>query len=383
MKIYSTPYCLDAVRRNEVFLYAETKRLASLDGWRAVAIILVLVSHFHWSGGAEDVPSIITSFARYGDFGVRIFFVVSGFLITFLLIREHDDTGKINLRDFYARRSLRIFPVYFSYLFVLFLLQIFSGYSDVASSWLGSLTFTRNILGRGDSATVHLWSLAVEEQFYILWPVAFAAFGLATRTKATVAALMVVVVVSTVARGTVCDGQSFICLKVLGPRSIVNCADQLAIGCMAAFIFRHAADRIPKSSLSFWIGLGLVLAIELQVWPARHYPSLARTLQAFLMAICILCSVSGRPRYAYSALNGTAPAWIGRLSYSLYVWHMLFLPGFMGQAFAHVPFMNWKVWLIPAILTAISSYFLIEKPFLQLRARHRPRPQAFAPHPSS
>jgi len=119
-----------------------------------------------------------------GELGVRIFFVLSGFLITHLLLEEASATGTISLKRFYIRRTLRILPIYVTYLLVLGVLTALGLYHDSFSSWIGALTFTRNMIGQGRSATVQLWSLAVEEQFYLLWPMTLYAFSLWRRPRA-------------------------------------------------------------------------------------------------------------------------------------------------------------------------------------------------------
>ncbi|MEI6078838.1 MAG: acyltransferase [Verrucomicrobiota bacterium] len=141
-------------------------KLPSLDGWRAVSIALVLLLHSSYTSGfPSKLDRIINGFDA-GVLGVRFFFVISGFLITCLLLREHAETSVISLKHFYARRALRILPVYFFYLVVLGFL---TRYSQAPSAWLANLTFTTNFFPT-PFATTHFWSLAVEEQFYFLWP---------------------------------------------------------------------------------------------------------------------------------------------------------------------------------------------------------------------
>src|SRR5215467_2941447 len=123
-------------------------RLPSLDGWRCIAIALVLVSHWPYTRGFPWGERAV----QVGDLGVRMFFVISGFLITYLLLVEADRRGQSSLQAFYVRRALRIFPVYFLYVAVLALLTAIGFYSDARSSWIGTLTFTRDIVGRGKSA---------------------------------------------------------------------------------------------------------------------------------------------------------------------------------------------------------------------------------------
>jgi peptidoglycan/LPS O-acetylase OafA/YrhL len=147
------------------------KKLPSLDGWRAVSIALVLIAHSKYAAGFPAMlGSALDGFNANGiapgSLGVRFFFVISGFLITWLLLQEQAKHGVISLKHFYLRRALRILPVYFLYLFVLGFL---THYSQPASDWLTNLTFTTNYFWPPEP-TAHLWSLGVEEQFYLLWP---------------------------------------------------------------------------------------------------------------------------------------------------------------------------------------------------------------------
>src|SRR5688572_6248603 len=144
-------------------------RLQSLDGWRALSVILVLGGHSErvYRGSAKWITVFRWS---EGALGVLFFFVISGFLITLLLIAENDRNGGISLKHFYIRRALRILPVYFAFLLTIAALQYFTPYSQSWVAWLGNLTFTQNFLG-SPHPTAHLWSLSVEEQFYLLWPV--------------------------------------------------------------------------------------------------------------------------------------------------------------------------------------------------------------------
>ena len=99
-----------------------------------------------------------------GNLGVRFFFIISGFLITWLMILENDRIGRVNLSQFYIRRALRILPVYFAFMLVLACLQYFTPYAQSAAAWAGNLTFTTNFVGC-HWPSAHLWTLAVEEQF--------------------------------------------------------------------------------------------------------------------------------------------------------------------------------------------------------------------------
>src|SRR3954469_22872781 len=147
-------------------------RITGFDGIRAVAIGLVLFSH---SVIYDEFNSLRPVGLNAGFAGVAVFFVLSGFLITTLLLREEDRTGQISLPLFYMRRALRLFPALWLYLLVVGGICLAGGLpAHPWHSFVSSLLYIRNLVGRGHE-TDHLWSLSIEEQFYLLWPVALIA----------------------------------------------------------------------------------------------------------------------------------------------------------------------------------------------------------------
>ncbi|MBV8782143.1 MAG: acyltransferase, partial [Phycisphaerae bacterium] len=145
------------------------KRIESLDGLRALAIVLVLAFHMRESGAFAH--AWINAVAAKGQFGVEIFFVLSGFLITMLLLREEQKHGRIDLKMFYIRRGFRILPPAMTYLLVVAVLAIV-GVSTASGDLATSALFVRNFFSWGSTDTGHFWTLAIEEQFYLLWPLA-------------------------------------------------------------------------------------------------------------------------------------------------------------------------------------------------------------------
>jgi peptidoglycan/LPS O-acetylase OafA/YrhL len=144
-------------------------RIPSLDGLRALSISLVLVAHFAYSMGFPVHHTWWTD--DYAHYGVRIFFVISGFLITSLLIREREQTGTISLKQFYIRRAYRLLPAAYVYLVVITIVfheSLQYKYVVVAYMYLTSYAL------HSPWVLIHLWSLSVEEQFYFLWPAAMA-----------------------------------------------------------------------------------------------------------------------------------------------------------------------------------------------------------------
>ncbi|HET9832111.1 MAG TPA: acyltransferase, partial [Vicinamibacterales bacterium] len=204
-----------------------TERIPSLDGLRAVSIGLVLVAHL---AGTRGFPVSVesTQILALGELGVHVFFVISGFLITRLLLNDIARTGKISLGDFYFRRTMRIFPAYYVFLAALAglasagLIQLASG--DMTHA----LTYTSNYAAARSWFVGHTWSLSVEEQFYLLWP---ALLVIAGRRRALWFALFTVAVVPLIRLG------SWELLRAssdgIGHR-FETVADAIAIGCLLA-----------------------------------------------------------------------------------------------------------------------------------------------------
>src|SRR5258708_5165477 len=156
------------------------KQLPSFNGWRAVAILLVLGQHIPSTNGFP--PRYFDSVHNFfdGNLGVRFFFTISGFLITWLMLKEENEFGSASLKNFYTRRALRILPVYLTCIIAMALVQILGIVAQKGFTWLQLLTFTRNFYQTGhaeDPISAHFWSLSVEEQFYFMWPVVFLLLG--------------------------------------------------------------------------------------------------------------------------------------------------------------------------------------------------------------
>ncbi|SFV36684.1 acyltransferase family protein [Hyphomicrobium facile] len=344
------------------------ERLPTLDGLRAVAILLVLASHLPYTESFP--PSSSTDFlTSHGQFGVRLFFVISGFLITHLLLKEHGRFGSVSLSEFYIRRSFRILPIYVAFLLTIAGFQFFGLVHDQASSWLGSLTFTRNVLGRGDSPSIHLWSLAVEEQFYLLWPSAIAFLGLADRPRRALAILCGTILVAVIARSVSCQ-TGIVCVRLLGEKSLIHNGDSLAVGCALVFWMR---SRQPASRLGL-LSLGstsLVLFASCFITPTNAWSaSLLILAQTLGFAALIYCGVAqSRSGIAFQFLNSKAMTAIGLISYSLYVWHMLFLSANTGTRIFPSPLYDWRIWWLPAFCLAAASYYFYESPIRSLGSR--------------
>ena len=355
-------------------------KLPSLDGWRAVSIGLVLVSHSTFTRGfPAALDPIILDWFRAGSLGVLFFFVISGFLITHLLLQEHAKHDAISLKHFYLRRALRILPVYFFYLFVLGFL---TRYSQSRSDWLANVTFTTDFFGT-PFATAHFWTLGVEEQFYLLWP---GLLALILHRQKGGAGLLKFLLVPLLAVPLV----RILECKHWYPGSLHNLffygsffmrSDSLAYGCVAAVLFTHRRTELERFFASnfralAWAGACLIIlippALHQAHLPARFQNAGFESLQAVGFSLLLLQSVLQPDRGFYRALNWKWVKHVGVLSYSIYIWQQMFCG--TGESVFGVKDAWWTgfpVWIIAALLAAHASYYLLEKPLLGLRAKFR------------
>lgn len=321
--------------------------IPTLDGWRAVAVLMVTAFHASrtiWG----DRPDIL-AITQLGALGVDVFFGLSGLLITKLLLEERDRTGGIHLKAFYVRRCFRVvLPCYF-YLAVLY---VFSCVHH-GLEWNSSLFFFRNYLSADFAGpyTVHLWSLAVEEHFYLLWPPIFFLAG--SRNGRQVAMWLAV------ACGLwriVCT-QNFPWLAASAyPQFRTDFRlDTLLWGCVVAFVLHESRVHV-KRYLTAWMWGAILLAYLLCL---VFYSALTRLWMPMLIPL-LIAGTATHPDWRLSRVLDAKPIrWMGRLSYSLYLWQLLFLvetsqsPHWWQHFPANLPL---------ALVAATASYYWIEKP---------------------
>ncbi len=354
-------------------LELQNTRYPSLNGLRAISIVMVISHHLSLLEQIYTPLYEITwlmpliELMQDGHMGVNVFFVISGFLITSLLIREEKQTNTVSLKDFYIRRTLRIFPAYYFMLLVYFVLQI-AGWIDIsAASWLTSLTYTKYFNWSLDWYTAHAWSLSIEEQFYLFWPVVFLG-GQKTRKMMAITLFLAVPVIRVIVVHHPADW--------LNEMTLFLRIDAIATGCLFAIYQDHIIKRLQKH----WRKLFYVVVILLIF--LRYFPVFAEkigvafifipigvtsgTVANVLIALLMMVSVFGPQTPWYRFLNCKPMNCLGLLSYSLYLWQQAFM-NVSGQWFGHFP---QNVFFIFA--AAMLSYYLIEKPFLKLKRKfHR------------
>jgi peptidoglycan/LPS O-acetylase OafA/YrhL len=377
---------ISSSRSTESDALGKAPRLPSLDGWRALCIVLVLGTHARFTAGFPPELDPWFHWLFDGNLGVRTFFFISGFLITWLMLREHDQTGRIDLWQFYGRRGWRILPVYGAFLAVVAALQCSTPYWLAPETWLSTLTFTSNFHAHGRWTVGHLWSLAVEAQFYLLWPGLLVGLGLARRSlRAPLAVLAVPVVLSPLCRVVSYQGYAPPGLGWLfSTYSSLNYFDTLAMGCACAFLHARRGEACRSwlaAKPRLWMGMALGLiavpygfthcfALGIVTVPFAH------TLQGCGIAVLVMQSLLCPGHGGYRLLQGPLVRRLGILSYSIYLWQQLFStkPGAFG--WGEVWWMSFPGWLVPVFLAAVASYYGLERPCFRRRAGGRPAPRS-------
>src|ERR1700728_1401265 len=162
-----------------VEITAKARSIPSLDGLRAISILLVVVAHSS-ENFSRWIKLPLGTYLLFGHLGVSVFFVISGFLITSLLLKEWNATGTVGLKRFYVRRAFRIFPPFYLYLGIILVLVLAGVFhTSLRAFFFAAIYCTDYYLGPGSwfVGLQHIWSLSVEEQFYLLWPAALLLLG--------------------------------------------------------------------------------------------------------------------------------------------------------------------------------------------------------------
>jgi peptidoglycan/LPS O-acetylase OafA/YrhL len=332
--------------------------IPSLDGLRAVAISLVLLAHAHQTSGFPDLGRF-GMLLGFGSLGVDVFFVLSGFLITTLLCREAERSNRVNLRAFYARRAIRILPAYVCFLLFVAALQT-AGHADIPGrDWLAALTYTMNFQQKPAWDVGHLWSLSIEEHYYLLWPPLFA---LLPRRQA-VRALLAVLAVQPMIRWTV-----LIAFPTWTPMTDLwtfTRFDTIAAGSLLALLARDPSCReYLDSAARYWLVAFGALMIGLGAGAASGKVAVGVTpsITAISLAILVWAATRRGPRI----LEHPVAVTVGIGSYSLYLWQQVFLNPHNTSWWTRFP-EN----LLLSVVAAWASYKLVERPFLRIKVRFR------------
>ena len=333
------------------FGFGQQRAIPGLDGLRAISITLVLIAHLNGTRGFPVLPFL----PKYlGEFGVRIFFVISGYLITAILLGEMRRTGgNIALPRFYFRRTMRLFPA--SY-FLIVVVAIFGALGWVRlERWdlLAGVTYAMNYYESRGWALGHLWSLAVEEQFYLLWPLTLRTLkpGRATRL------LLLIIAVVPVLR--------MVQIYVTPLLNFAVWADALATGCLLAILRDDLRANATYLRIlgSRWFFLVPGIAFAGNYTPStKVYWLISETVMNVAIALSADWAMRNTGGFVGRVLNLPAVGFAGVLSYSLYLWQQIFLDRSSSSPYCAFP-LN----ILLVFVMAMFSYLAIEAPFLRLR----------------
>ncbi len=311
-----------------------------IDGFRGVAVLAVVASHainFRYVGDGTAMAALSVVTMPAAALGVQLFFVISGYIITTLLLLEEARAGSISLRGFYIRRTLRILPPFAAMLAGTYALQAGGLIAPLpAASWLSAATFTCNTgLVTCNWFVAHSWSLAVEEQYYLVWPMLMLMIAPRRRLPVLLAILALL--------AALFFARPFVWQS--------NAASFACIGVGAAYALSPQLRRWIAVAARWWLWLAVVaMLVGAQHWLASGGGEALSPLA--------LCYVLFAPRSmpAIARLIGSRPlVWVGGLSYSLYLWQQMFLGSPANYA-------NGGLWTVLLLPVAWASARYIEQP---------------------
>jgi peptidoglycan/LPS O-acetylase OafA/YrhL len=371
------------------------KYFKSLNGLRFIGAFVVLLCHVEFIKFLNNVPSMqVLPFynSTGGHMGVILFFVLSGFLITYLLLEELKHKSRIHLGKFYVRRMLRIWPLYFLMVLIsIFLIpQVLNllNSTDLSFGW-GDVKYYIYFLPNIAKATghfmeggSHLWSIGVEEQFYLIWPILIVLFR-----KRILLLLLLVIFGITVLPFFISYLSVHTELFVgneMGLKSLESFVSHFKIGSMAiggVFAFHYQSNKTWFNFLYYkYVEIG-VFFLTFYLWfSGVHFPMFTDEIYSILFAIIIfIISTKDNPliHLEFKLLN-----FLGDISYGIYVYHwvvilitLLMLKNFIPDFESHLGWFNFLLYFISILFTIFISYLsynYFEKPFLRLKDKFNP-----------
>jgi peptidoglycan/LPS O-acetylase OafA/YrhL len=347
-----------------------------LDVIRAFAVILVIVSH--WIPASNILNSIPN-----GEIGVDIFFVLSGFLISYILFENKNKFESLNLsktkliKNFYFRRAIRIFPIYYISIFILLSLHEFTG-TNIRSAFLYFLSYTSNFyffkIQEWDGMISHLWSLAVEEQFYLIWPWII----LFTNKKYLIHVILIFVFIGIISQ---------LILSGIKMSSLLTftCFDSFGLGALLSWVMVYKKEKVYKFNKVLLVSVLLIFLNWLIGLFFDESILIPRRTIFSILSLCLIVNVilnkdsdSSVFRYIF---NNRFLIFLGKISYGLYLYHSI-IPGLLNSKFVNIyinpclpDILYKKYWgelflienSILLILISWLSYNFIEKRFLTLK----------------
>ena len=344
------------------------KYVPQLDSLRALAVFLVI--NTHWLGG----------FWSFGQHGVMIFFVLSGFLITYILLDVSENShNKIkSIRQFVVRRALRIFPIYYLFILAFFIM----GIPFMRQNFVWFFTYTSNIkyflLGEfPEGLFSHLWSLAVEEQFYLFWPFLILFF----RSKTLPYIISSLIIIGGLSRIFFYSFGAQLFDSTFSYTLTTSYSDTLGIGALLAYFYYFYSSKLKAINPNL---IGVCSILLLGVYNGLSFFEfklltmfLMNTVFSFASSAVILFLISSpKTNYLNRLFSWSVFIFIGKISYGLYLYHKV-IPWLIGYSCAKLgveepaPLPLYWMSLILLFTVAICSYYFIEAPINKHKSRFK------------
>jgi peptidoglycan/LPS O-acetylase OafA/YrhL len=339
------------------------RHFPALDGLRAVAALIVIA--FHYAGTAGSMLS--------GWLGVHVFFVLSGFLITTLALREEARTGRLALGGFWTRRAFRIVPAYLAGLTLTLVHERIVGRADfdrMVSLVPYFLTFNPEFAP--PTNYLHTWTIGIEQKFYLVWPVVAFVAVMSFRKRLSIATALAM--------------SAFVLMSVTGIAMPVHYL-VLLLGCILAIVMHHARSyRFVQPLTAPWpvLGVGIAfLCFHFSIPAIRQHLSEPQTIAIYGLAVATLLPAVVAPGWLRTVLSVPPLALIGRLSYSLYLVQVL-AARLVARFVPAIGYVNGTFAVVTALVgTALAAlvYATVEQPFIRLGKAVAGRTSARAARP--
>tara|TARA_R110002012_G_scaffold99980_2_gene238444 strand:+ start:130975 stop:132081 length:1107 start_codon:yes stop_codon:yes gene_type:complete len=351
-----------------------------LDAYRGLAAILVIIGHTELIKNFNSLKNFFEEgpfIFHLGEIAVTFFFVLSGFLITYLILEEENKTGRLNVRKFYLRRLLRIWPVYYLMLFIGFFVFPYSwdffnfwpqeiSDNNFSSAFLYYLFFLPNVSTVSNPVGFQSWSIGVEEQFYLFWPVIFY-FILSKRYRFVILIIIYLALPIIKISPKFLDYEFLSTLKNFFVRARF---ENMALGGLAALLFYKNWVANKKKLMAF----GIVILIFFLIFEIELPLNLETIIYPLLFVNLILFTIINSSSKGF--LEAKPFKYLGKISYGLYMYHLIpiyilinfFYPD--GRLFSNV-FINQVLFhlsvLALTIMVSSLSYHFMEKPLLKYK----------------
>ena len=347
-------------------------RVLGLDGIRALAALSVVFTHLGIYNTLQDKGILAASVVNSinGGAGVQAFFVLSGFLITHLLVNEYEKTGKISLYNFYIRRSLRIFPLYFLVLMLVCLAQFFDEQVTNSKSILFATFYSYNFIPKAWYSGVlgHTWSLAVEEHFYLVWPFIF--ISLAPKFRSLVRSLAVFIFVSFFIALMLSNFQ-WLNENFFVKRWSFIAGANIAFGALLAMLISgENSNHQIKTLLSTYGALffGVVLIFS-EVWLKGTNYFFTQYLRGIGFAVLVGWLILNQNSIITCSLEIAPLSYLGKISYGIYMYQGFFLSTGPYRAANQTWPPEQYVGLILLVIVAPLSYRYFESPIINMKSK--------------